>query len=200
MIYLIALTRKLNLSIAAIVIALVLVTSTAAFIFLNSSGPKMQLYDPNGDVLLAFGSNYHNTVDMEGASVEKVGNKVNCSVLVKEDHSALNERQTVTWEITLIFENSTEDVVGAYTLQILMNVAGYSGSITDVGTGQTAHCTISRRENLITAIFGLSEGPDSNKVEWSITSTYEAEAEGELVANAFDFLPDEGTCTTVFPS
>ena len=180
-------------------IALVLAALIASIVLLNSSGPKMQVNDSGGDVLVAFGPSFPNAVDMTGATIEETGNNVNCSVLVKEAVSTLNVGQTVTWEITLVYENSTDDVVGAYTLQAVLNATGYSGTITNVESGQTSSCNVNRNGNLISIISSLPEGQTPDKVEWSITSTYEAEEAGELVSNAFDFLPDEGTHTTAFP-
>ena len=190
--------RKLLLIIIALVIALVLVSLFVFLVILNPPGTQMQLNDPSGDVLLSFGSSYPNAVDIKGASFERTGNTGNCSVLVKEAVSTLNEGETVTWEITLIFEDSADEVVGAHTLQIVLNSTGYSGSITNVENGQTTDCTVNRNGNLISAIADFTDLQNSDKVEWSITATYEAEQDGDLVANAFDFVPDEGTYITNF--
>ena len=190
--------KKLILIIAVLVIALVLVSLFVVLVVFNPPSVQMQLNDPRGDVLLSFGSGYPNVVDILGASFERTGNTGNFSILVNEGASTLSQGQTVIWEITLIFENSTDEVVGLHTLQIVLNSTGYFGSVTTIEDGNSTDFNINRDGNLISAITNFTDLQDSDKVEWSVTATYEAEEGDDLVANAFDFVPDEGTYITNF--
>jgi hypothetical protein len=193
----------MNKSQAVIILSILIIVTVGAAVFLflslSSNLEEMQINDPRNDVLLSFGSSYSKAVDITGASLETSHDLANLTIRTNEQNINIDERETIIWEVILILENQT-DVVKTYDLQTTLNSTGLFCSAQDVEDGTTKNCNITLQQNKLLISMTFNGLLEFEQVEWNVISSFEENRGGELVANAFDFAPDEGTHLTIVQS
>ena len=193
----------MNKSQVVIILSILIIVTVGAAVFLflslSSNLEGMQINDPLNDVLLSFGSSYPEAVDITGASLEISQDLANLTIRTNEQNIHLDEGETIIWEVILVLENQT-DVVKTYDLQTTLNSTGLFCSAQDVEDSTAKNCNISLQQNKLLISMTFNGPLEFEQVEWNVISNYEETMGGELVANAFDFAPDEGMHLTIVQS
>ncbi len=162
-----------------------------------NNGGQGQITDASNDVVLSLGSDYPGETDLTGASFNRSDGNGRVAITVAGPISNMNEGESVTWYAMLVLENES-DVVDMYELWAVLNSTGLHAYIQSVSNQSQQTCQASFEGNQLNIVMPLSGLASSTQVEWNVTSTYEKNSDGELVAAANDFAPDEGMQTTWF--
>jgi hypothetical protein len=181
-----------------LVIAVLLTTIIIGIALLGlKSSPDTQPKEAENDLQVNIGSSYPGIADMVSASVAKTESTLNATIIVKDPIVSLTEKEMAQYNMVIILENQ-EDVLQTYELRVDINATGVFGMVQDVQVKNQQRIELLIDGNTLKISADLAELKDSTKAEWNINSTYEKLSDNQIVANAWDFIPDQGLTTTVF--
>ncbi len=184
--------------IIATLVAIVLIVTVIAVVFSGFiAAPNSQVNEVQNDVQVNIGSSYSGTVDMVNASIAKNDGVLDAAITVKDPIVALEENESVQFDMILILENET-DVLQTYELRIDVNASGLSGMVGNAQTNSQQPVQLIIDGNTLKITTPLVELSGATKAEWNICSTYEKISGNQIIASAWDFVPDQGLRTTVF--
>ncbi len=184
--------------IIATLVAIILIVTVIAVVFSGFIGaPNSQVNEFQNDVQVNIGSSYPGTVDMVNASIAKNEGVLDAAITVKGPIVALGEDESVQFDMILILENET-DALQTYELRINMNSTSLTGMVGDAQTNNQQPVQLIIDGNTLKITTLLAELSGATKAEWNIGSTYEKISDNQIIASAWDFVPDQGLRTTVF--
>ena len=187
---------RVKLLVPIIAVLLVSVVLAVAFAGLNGA-PSTQANEKQNDLQVNIGTSYPGIADMVSASVAKTGSTLNATITVKGPIVPLTEEETAQYNMVIILENQ-EDVLQTYELRVDINATGVFGVVQDVQTKNQQHVELLADSNTLKMSSDLPELINATQAEWNINSTYEKLSGSQIVASAWDFIPDQGLRTTVF--
>jgi hypothetical protein len=190
-------STKSRISITLLAVVLLSALIAAVFFGLNGNPPSAQGSDPQNDIQTDVGSSYPGMIDIVGASIQKNQSTFNSIITVKDPITTLSEGESAQFNLLVILENE-EDVLQTYEFLININSTGMFGIVQDVQMQNPQPLQLNSAGTKLTMTAILSELNDATKAEWNIYSTYEKIEENQVVANANDFVPDEGLRVTNF--
>jgi hypothetical protein len=190
-------STKSRISITLVAVVLLSALIAAVFFGLNGNPPSAQESDPQNDIQTDVGSSYPGMIDIVGASIQKNQSTFNSIITVKDPITTLSEGESAQFNLLVILENE-EDVLQTYEFLININSTGMFGIVQDVQMQNPQPLQLNSAGTKLTMTAILSELNDATKAEWNIYSTYEKIEENQVVANANDFVPDEGLRVTNF--
>jgi hypothetical protein len=180
------------------IVAILLASVVLAVAFVGLIGaPSTQANEKQNDLQVNIGSSYPGIADMVSVSVAKAGSTLNATITVKSPIIPFTEEETAQFNMVIILENQ-EDVLQTYELRVDINATGVFGVIQDVQTKSQQHVELLLDGNTLKISADLPELINATQVEWSINSTYEKLSDNQIVASAWDFIPDQGLRTTIF--
>ncbi len=183
--------------IASIVVAVLIVTLVTVVFSGFIVAPRSQVSELQDDVQVNIGSSYPGIVDMVHASIAKNEGELNAAITVKDPIAALGDNASAQFDMVLILEKD-EDALQTYALRIDVNATGLFGMVEDVQTKNQQPVQLILDGNTLKITMPLAELSSATKAEWNIYSTYEKTSDYQIIASAWDFIPDQGLRTTVF--
>jgi hypothetical protein len=188
--------EKLLMLIVLAVIAVV-VTSAILYRLYMWTSVTSQLNDPANDVVLSVGTQYPGMIDVVSAGLKVNGTTLTVTVKVADSVSFLGDGEYAQWNITLILENDTGDVLKTYMISVNVNSTQLTGSVVDVDAETVQVCQVGYDKNSLTVVATISELNGTKTIEWIILTTYETYSLDELMTSASDMAPDESLQQTV---
>lgn len=195
----ISLNRRPLLIGLVIVIAAILIGSSAILFrpYVPEATDQASLDDAEDDVEFV-GEEYPGIIDLTSVNLEIDVGILNVTITLRDSvPEHLNRGEYARWLATIILQDG---LIKAYEVYLEMNLTINQGELVgyfrEVGE-EAVPCTVERNGNLLT-IYAPLEGLQSAKeILWSVQTSFEKWSEYELIADGFDYAPDEGLQSTI---